>query len=395
MKQWCVVFFVIWSTVLIGQPIDFIKLEKEITKNNRKCDFETSIVRLQRILISKNSSALDKAQVYFLKQRIYRRLGIYTEAINNLDLGLEQALKTDQRELFKAKYELQMALIACEKLDYQTALTKLPQIRESIRFYQEVDFGLYLFLEGIQKIEGNQDDQGGLEDFKQAILLLKEEYPTYLTIVYKEQLRVHIKRKEHDKIMESYNLGIKYGEESNLVIEVLNIYRLLSDYYQEIGRNEESLALSEKILITGTTFDAVNISSKLNQLEKEVLAEQKEVEQIKNRGIQKLLLFSLLFVCILIACSFIAYRKHIKNKKIAEKENQVLKTNLQVLQVQKEVKEESIVLTERQECIIALVKQGKTNKEIAAALFISENTVKYHLKIIYDVLKVNGRSDLI
>ena len=43
-------------------------------------------------------------------------------------------------------------------------------------------------------------------------------------------------------------------------------------------------------------------------------------------------------------------------------------------------------LTDRQKEIIDFIRSGLTNKEIATKLFISENTVKYHLKIIYEIL---------
>ena len=49
-------------------------------------------------------------------------------------------------------------------------------------------------------------------------------------------------------------------------------------------------------------------------------------------------------------------------------------------------------LTERQKEIIAYIRSGLTNKEIASKLFISENTVKYHLKIIYEILDIEHRS---
>ena len=52
-------------------------------------------------------------------------------------------------------------------------------------------------------------------------------------------------------------------------------------------------------------------------------------------------------------------------------------------------------LSERQLEIIRLVEQGKTNKEIGNELFISENTVKYHLKIIYNTLAIDNRNSLI
>jgi DNA-binding CsgD family transcriptional regulator len=50
-------------------------------------------------------------------------------------------------------------------------------------------------------------------------------------------------------------------------------------------------------------------------------------------------------------------------------------------------------LTGRQRRILELVASGKTNKEIAASLRISENTVEYHLtKRIYPLLGVRSRS---
>ena len=49
-------------------------------------------------------------------------------------------------------------------------------------------------------------------------------------------------------------------------------------------------------------------------------------------------------------------------------------------------------LTDRQKEIIDFIRSGLTNKEIASKLFISENTVKYHLKIIYEILDIDHRS---
>lgn len=48
-------------------------------------------------------------------------------------------------------------------------------------------------------------------------------------------------------------------------------------------------------------------------------------------------------------------------------------------------------LTEREIDILHLVVEGKTNKEIASDLFISENTVKIHLRNILDKLHLQNR----
>ena len=52
-------------------------------------------------------------------------------------------------------------------------------------------------------------------------------------------------------------------------------------------------------------------------------------------------------------------------------------------------------LSPRELEVLSLVVSGMRNKEIAAQLFISTNTVKYHLKRIFEALGVNSRLELL
>jgi DNA-binding CsgD family transcriptional regulator len=52
-------------------------------------------------------------------------------------------------------------------------------------------------------------------------------------------------------------------------------------------------------------------------------------------------------------------------------------------------------LTAREEEVVQLLLSGMSNKEIAATLFISENTVKTHGRNIYSKYSVRGRAELI
>jgi DNA-binding NarL/FixJ family response regulator len=53
------------------------------------------------------------------------------------------------------------------------------------------------------------------------------------------------------------------------------------------------------------------------------------------------------------------------------------------------------VLTAREHEILDLVAQGMMNKEVAEKLFITENTVKYHMKNILDKLHLQNRAQVI
>ena len=52
-------------------------------------------------------------------------------------------------------------------------------------------------------------------------------------------------------------------------------------------------------------------------------------------------------------------------------------------------------LTHRELEVAELVSKGLRNKEVAAKLFVSEKTVKFHLTHIYRKMGVNSRSQMI
>lgn len=88
-----------------------------------------------------------------------------------------------------------------------------------------------------------------------------------------------------------------------------------------------------------------------------------------------------------------------QKRKLIERENITIRNLIQNIPSYKEkdtalIHLEEYPLSARQLEIVELVKKGKTNKEIGEILFISENTVKYHLKSIYDILGVGSRIEL-
>jgi two-component system NarL family response regulator len=50
-------------------------------------------------------------------------------------------------------------------------------------------------------------------------------------------------------------------------------------------------------------------------------------------------------------------------------------------------------LSQRELEVLQLVVKGRSNKEIAAALFLSEETVKFHLKTLFTKLDVQDRTE--
>lgn len=51
-------------------------------------------------------------------------------------------------------------------------------------------------------------------------------------------------------------------------------------------------------------------------------------------------------------------------------------------------------ITDREYEILALICEGKTNQQMAERLYLSINTIKYHIKHLYDKLQVGSRTQL-
>ena len=52
-------------------------------------------------------------------------------------------------------------------------------------------------------------------------------------------------------------------------------------------------------------------------------------------------------------------------------------------------------LTAREREVLELIAQGRSNREIAEALFVTEHTVKYHVASLFSTLDVTSRAEAV
>lgn len=69
--------------------------------------------------------------------------------------------------------------------------------------------------------------------------------------------------------------------------------------------------------------------------------------------------------------------------------------NIAKMVVQSFQKAPTSILSKRETEVLTLLAAGKSYKSIADLLFISKNTIKFHIKNVYDKLQVNSREDAI
>lgn len=383
-------------SISFSKDIDFEILSSTIQDNNKNGEYKKSLLSLYEIIHNSKATYRDKSNAYFLKARMLRQLGIYPEAISNMELAYEKAVKTKQTQNLDKVFLFEIAMIHCEQAKYSKAVELFKQVDTHANEFavQSRANGILLYLKAIQVSESKQHEKA-IYYLNQAIGVFEKAEPMYLVVAYKELLRNYIAMGQSKDIEQIYDKTIELATFYHWKSEVLQTHRIMAVYFKDIGEYEKSLAISKVVLTKATAFNTVNISSNLNLFEKQLLKEQAQVQRSKEIRLLVVLFLALLGLVITIYFLLKGKRKNTANKNYLVKKNLELKTTLYQLK-QKSIQNSvtTAKLSKRQKSIIDLVKKGKTNKEIAQRLNISENTVKYHLKTIYVLLGIKNRREI-
>ncbi len=375
-------------------------LNAEIAIFNDQHDYEKSIIKLEEIITDPKASAYDLYNAYFQKYLTYKRLFNYTEALNNLDLALESGLKSKEKEEIKKRIQIERMFIHFDLLEFDKVSELLINIsrKDFARLDKETE-AFYLSILGTMSIRA-QNYVEAEKYLDEALIILEQHAPKHLPLIYRKKIGLKKGLKQYKEAVENFERGLFYAEKYKMDIYIIAMYSDISSFYSDIGDVKNALRTQHILNKLATEYDNTNRSGKLHLLEKKLI--KKKQEQNEKESVEIALLLTVLSLILIVSLIVIVYfyRSNKKKRIEIEIENSTIQDTLD--KVVLEMKElntpkndlTDFNLTERQREIILLVKEGKTNKEIGNELFISENTVKYHLKVIYDTLKINKRSEL-
>lgn len=372
---------------------------KTIEQNNRREDFKTSIVEIHKIIHNSKSTDLDKYEAYYLKYVVYKRLYNFSEAKDNLDLAQGYADKTIHRESLRNKYQLELLLIQVELRNYKGVADKHSDL-QSIKTIEldKVDQALLKFLEAVVLVETSSGNaKQALKLVDESIEVLQEFYPEYVSVVLRLKIKIYTLLKQNNTAYKIYEQGIYLAKNYNTISYEIDLYRSMVEYYKEIGDYGKSLEYSRLVLDQVTLYNATEKSTELKLIEKQLNEEENLLLLHKKERDFYIMIAILVLLLIGVYYLVLVFKRRKRAVKQIEKQNSQMQ--LDIKQLQDKLKGIDIKsysrLSERQKQIVDLVQKGKTNKEIGETLFISENTVKYHLKIIYEILQIKGKADLL
>lgn len=399
MKKYILLLLFLPTFILFSQENSIDTFHSSILENNRKGDFKKSIELITAFIQENKSDNYLLYKAYILKSYTHKGLFDYDQTFKDLELAYKHGIQSTNKEEVIANVYLEKAYAYFDIAKYKEAKGMMLHLKKTN--YMHIDSadiaGMLMQEAYLEYLDKNYSKAERIYD--EAIVLMSKANPKNLPIIYGKKIQLYTATNQNDKLNEAFQLGLQSAKANKMIKYEVYMHEQMREKQIKNGNWKAAFYSYKKIDSLLTIYNANDKNEQLKLLEKD-LEIQKKNNAIKWNKIQRNVLLVFLFVCfIAIYFGIKNHKSKLENHKLLEKENKRIHDELQLLssnlvsQGFKEIDFSKYGLSERQLQIIELISQGKTNKEIANQIFISENTVKYHLKTIYDIMGIENRNE--
>lgn len=381
-----------------AQTKDVLLLEKKVQKFNDSYQYLASLKEIDHFL--KNTDApYDIYYAYLLKSYTYKRLFNYNDALRCLDSAYENGASSDRKKEVEAAIKSEKAFAYFDIQEYDKAEQLMKELRTDNYNYVSGESRSFLVMQEGYVFFLNKDYHKAEEFLDIAITLMNEFHPRNLPMVYGKKVELYNQTGQFEKRDEAFRKGLAVAQKYNILKYKMYMYEMLNKSYAENKQFQE--VYNNRIILDSLTmqYNAESHNAQLKIYEKNIELKEKEYQLKKFKTIRNFLAVIIAILSVLAVISYKLFRSKQKEHQLLEKEYERIYEELTLLAQEKSAKGKqfelnSYALTYRQLEIIEHLKTGKTNKQIASELHISENTVKYHIKSIYEILQVESRMQL-
>lgn len=234
--------------------------------------------------------------------------------------------------------------------------------------------------------------------------------------------RVYNKTNRQELAVYNYKKALEVFREKGAKTEEKSTLGYLSKSLEKQEEFKESLYYLNKFIILKDSIQNINITTEIAELNEKYESEKKEKEilslqhenELEARSKWVIVSISIALITTIIIIFLLYYQRQIKEKervKIRLKQNSreldILHQKIERGTTQYSTRQEFTLcredvnhllkdaLSERELDVFMLLIKGYTNKAIGEELFVSVNTIKFHLQNIYVKLDVDNRTDAI
>ena len=402
MKKIITLLLFIFTLSAFGNNSSLKKLTHEIEVSKNLGNHEASIKLVCNFLAQPNITSAERYEAYLLKSAIYRRLYKYEHALHFLDLALKEGLKGDNGAAVEQIIKAERSFVYFDKQEFDTSEKLTVQLEATGYRNLEPKYLLFLYAQKGYFLLKAKEYSAAEEILNKAYNLSMQHFPAELPIIFGKQIELYHHTGNVQKRDSTYQAAIRSARKTGNVKYEFYLEEIMKNVFSSTKDYKNAFFHQQKCDSLFSLYNSNINSSKVELLEQQLKTQEYSYSSQKKHYI---LLTIAVFAVLLLLLLFITYKLYkntkLKNKFITEENERIqneIKYHLQISEQTKSSnknKLDGFHFTERQLQIIEFIKKGKTNKEIAGELFISENTVKYHLKIIYSVLDIKHRNELL
>lgn len=394
----------ILSIWISGQNINLKTLESEIITNNREGKYKVSQKKLSEILLKDNLTLSEKGNVLFFLACTYRSVGDFPMCIDNLNKSKKVSEQLPEDNHLKMRIEYEYAFAYFDNNDFAKSQLAMDHIEAENYDDAFPEDQSYILLQQGYIFSLDKKFDKAEKKYNEALAIMKDANPCNLPLVYIKLMNLQGKNKNLKKAKEFYNKSMQISDSCNILKYKIMAASEMEKIYKENNMFGEAYLISSKLDSLRRLDNIESTVSEMHITDKFYNEKQQLIKEDSDIG-KRTLVIILMFICIALIIIYF-YRKTSKIKK------DKLKIQLKLEKMKDEIKLvsqadlktklsnsqkyfflDSDQLTERQKELLLLLAEGFSNKEIAEKLFITESTVKYHLKNIYNTLEIKDRKD--
>lgn len=398
------IFLLLFFCFLNAKDLNIKILEKEIIQYNREGKQKLSQKKLSDLLFSGNLTKVEEANVLFYMAATYRSVSDYMMCIDYLNKSYAIAKSFPVENILRMKLDYEYAFAYFDNKEYDKSKKAMDHIASQKYFHTIPEDQSYILMQEGYLFLRNKEYDKAENRYEEALKIMKIANYCNLPIVFVKMMELYNQKKNIGKVESIYSEGMKISKSCGVLKYETYTASEMEKIYKENNLLNKAYSISIKVDSLKKIEDLENRVSEMHVIDKKYIERQESLES-KSFFWEQLGMIIFAVTLLLVVGYSLLKSKNLKLEKIKMKEElEQVKEDLNSYSESFNSGEKLLTsevpiinsdkLTDRQKDLLKLMTEGFSNKEIADKLFITESTVKYHIKNIYSILELKDRKDL-
>ncbi len=392
------------ASFLTAKQLDVISLEKEICRYNREGRQLTSQKKLSDLLFSGNLSKEEESAVLLYMAITYRGVNDYMMCLDYLNKSHQIAQDLPKNNFLRKKLDYEYAFVYFDSKNFEKAKKAMERIADKNYIDVSPEDQSYILMQEGYLFLMDREFALAQRKYDQAFMLMRDANAANLPIILVKMMELYSKKNDINKVESLYKESMQFSRQYKILKYEIMASAEMERIYKEHNLLDKAYAIGAKL---DSLRKLENLDSKVSEMHivDKKYTEMKEASESRTIFWDKVGSAAIALILLsIIAYSFVYSRDLRLEKRKMAAEIVQMKEDMETItsHPQPDVKLlstehffiENDKLTERQKELLKLISEGFSNKEIADKLFITESTVKYHVRNIYSILELKDRKDL-